>query len=318
MFLVFHCEGNESEELEISAAVSSSGEGRESDDHLVVPMAAEEPNRHFDAVRDAVEQSNEDGARVRGESHELRGIEPEGGGGAPAAAFEVAEIVSNIHQNQMRRALGTGSADSAPELLQSFREAEEGEEVEVSESSGTHPMEGSTAGEAGDGREPGGNGAHETSEHPAVGVEASRRFPEASWREGDHAEERDGREGQDEPLANVPSEVAYVSESLEEIDGEAVEAAAVDIAEINYEVRRNFRVVSANNDFVLLKKGPVPARPVFVAVGSPANSHGLQGLEAMQNLPRILAIRDQYEATLKSCGYAVTFDRDQRGTCFRR
>ena len=72
--------------------------------------------------------------------------------------------------------------------------------------------------------------------------------------------------------------------------------------------------MSANNDFVLLKKGPVPARPVFVAVGTSAKSHGLQGLEGMQNLSKIMAIRDQYEAALKSCGYAVTYDRDQRGS----
>ena len=55
---------------------------------------------------------------------------------------------------------------------------------------------------------------------------------------------------------------------------------------------------------------------MFVAVGSSAKSHGLQGLEAMQNLSKIMAIRDQYEyeAALKSCGYAVTYDRDQRGS----
>ena len=305
---------NESEE--VSAAVLSSGEGRKSDEHLVVPMAVGEPDRHFDAVRDAVEESNDDGAGVRGESHEHRGVDPDGGsGGAPAAAFEVAEIVSNIHQNQMRRALDEGDASSAPELLRHFREAEEGEEVEViSESSGTHPMEGSTTGEVGDGREPGGDGAHETSEHPVLGVEANRGDPEASRREGHHADERDGREGREEAVASVPSEVAYVEESLQETDGEAIDAAAADVAEINYEVRRTCRGVSANNDFVLLKKGPVPARPVFVAVGTSAKSHGLQGLKGMQNLSKIMAIHDQYEAALKSCGYAVTYDRDQRGS----
>ena len=166
----------------------------------------------------------------------------------------------------------------------------------------------------GDGREPGEEGAHETSELPAMGNEAERRNPEASRREGHHADERDGREGREETLASVPSEVAYVEESLQETDGEAADAAAADVAEINYEVRRTFRGVSANNDFVLLKKGPVPACPVFVAVGTSAKSHGLQGLEGMQNLSKIMAIRDQYEAALKSCGYAVTYDRDQRGS----
>ena len=149
-------EGNESEQLEVSAAVLSSGEGRE--------MAADEPDQHFDAVRDAAEQSNEDGAR------------------------------------------------------------------------------GSTTGEAGDGREPDGIGARETSEHPDVGIEASGRNPEASWRDGDHAEESDGREGREEALASAPSDVTYVEESFQEIDEEVVDAAAGDIAEINYEVRRNVRV----------------------------------------------------------------------------
>ena len=239
---------NESED--VSAAVWSSEEGRRgNEEHLVIPMAADEPGRSSNAVSDAAEQSNDDGAAVRGGSHERRGVDLEGGSdGAPAAAFEVAEIVSGIHRNQLRRALVEGDTNTAPVLLHGFQEAEEAEVI--SESSGTLPLEGSTTGEAGDGREPGEDGAHETSELPVMGNEAERRNPEASRREGHHADERDGREGHEEVLARVPSEVAYVEESLQETDGEAVDAAAADVAEINYEVRRTFRGVSANNDFV--------------------------------------------------------------------
>ena len=186
--------------------------------------------------------------------------------------------------------------------------------VDAAEQSNERGARDATTVVAGDGREPDEMGARETSEYPDVEIEASGRNPEASWRDGDHADERDGREGREEALAEAPSDVTYVQESFREIDEEGVDAAAGDIAEINYEVRRNVRVVSANNDFVLLKKGPVPARPVFVAVGSSAKSHGMQGLEGMQNLSKIMAIRDQYEAALKSCGYAVTYDRDQRGS----
>ena len=53
-------------------------------------------------------------------------------------------------------------------------------------------------------------------------------------REGQNEDERDGREGREEALASVPSEVTYVEESYQEIDGEAVDAAAADVAEINY------------------------------------------------------------------------------------
>ena len=113
---------NESED--VSAAVWSSEEGRrESEEHLVIPMAANEPGRSSNAVRDAAEQSNDDGAAVRGGSHERRGVDLEGGSdGAPAAAFEVAEIVSGIHRNQLRRALVEGDTNSAPVLLHGFQE----------------------------------------------------------------------------------------------------------------------------------------------------------------------------------------------------
>ena len=95
---------NESEEA--SAAVWSSEEGRRgNEEHLVIPMAADGPGRSSNAVRDAAEQSNEDGAAVRGGSHERRGVDLEGGrDGAPMAAYEVAEIVSGIHR------YGTGAA----------------------------------------------------------------------------------------------------------------------------------------------------------------------------------------------------------------
>ena len=201
---------NESEEA--SAAVWSSEEGRRgNEEHLVIPMAADGPGRSSNAARDAAEQSNDDGAAVRGGSHERRGIELEGGrDGAPAAAYEVAEIVSGIHRRQLHRALAEGDTSTAPVLLHGFQEAEEAEVI--SESSGTLPLEGSMTG---DGREPGEEGAHETSELPAMGNEAERRNPEASRREGHHADERDGREGHEEVLASVPSEVprSWLSET---------------------------------------------------------------------------------------------------------
>ena len=135
-------------------------------------MAANEPGRSSNAVRDAAEQSNDDGAAVRGGNHERRGVDLEGGSdGAPAAAFEVAEIVSGIHRNQLRRALVEGDTNTAPVLLHGFQEAEEAEVI--SESSGTLRLEGSTTG---DGREPGEDGAHETSELPVMGSDCFSEY----------------------------------------------------------------------------------------------------------------------------------------------
>ena len=88
---------------------------------------------------------------------------------------------------------------------------------------------------------------------------------------------------------------------------------ASDIADINFGVRRDLQASSTQEDYILLKSGPVPCHPVFVAAGDPIQPGQAIGMEGPQNYPRILAIRDSYEAVLKAHGYNVVFEEDQRG-----
>ena len=108
-------DGDESEEVERSAAVLSSGEGREGDDHLVVPMVV----------------------------HGGEG----GDGGAPASAHEVTDIVFHIHQNQMWQAIDAGRLEGSEEVHRGGEHGE-GETMRIAEprvteggASGSHPEE---------------------------------------------------------------------------------------------------------------------------------------------------------------------------------